>query len=94
MTSGGDGTGATDGVTDIDIILHALRLKKERRLRIAVEGHTVNVVGDDAQPTALKQVSESGGGQYLTDGKTFEAIVGYDIKNDLRRMVVYRLPAK
>jgi hypothetical protein len=94
MNSGGNNAGTTDGVTDTDIILHALRLKKDRRLRIAVEGHTVNVVGDEAQPTDLKLAAGNGGGQYLTDGRTFEAIVGYDIKSDLRRMVVYRLPSK
>jgi len=81
-------------ITDTDIILHALRLKRERRLRIAIEGSHVSVVGDEQQPTNLKEVSDNGGGAYLTDGKTFEALVGYDFKNDLKRMVVYRLPEK
>jgi hypothetical protein len=80
--------------TDTDIIIHALRVRPDRRLRIAVEGHTVSVVGDDLQPTNLKEMAGSGAGRYLTDGKTFEAVIGYDIKNDLKRMVVYRLPAK
>jgi len=34
----------------------------------------------------------AGYGKYLTDGKTFEALVGYDIANDTRHTVVYRLP--
>jgi hypothetical protein len=81
-------------LTDTDIILHSLRLRPDRRLRIAVEGHTVNVVGDDQQPTNLKEMAASGCGTYVTDGQTFEAVIGYDLKNDLKRMVVYRLAAK
>jgi len=77
--------------TDAEIIVHALALRKERRLRIAIVGSEISVIGDYAQPTDLKAVAESGGGAYLTDGTTYEALVGYDIKNDLRRIVVYRL---
>jgi len=80
--------------TDTEIILHALSLRTERRLRIAIDGHNISVLGDDVQRTDLKAVAERGGGTYLTDGKTFEAIVGYDIKNDLRRIVVYRLSVR
>ncbi len=80
--------------TDTEIIAHALSLRQERRLRIAIDGHNVSVLGDDVQRTNLKAIAESGGGNYLTDGKTFEAIVGYDIKNDLKRIVVYRLPGR
>jgi len=80
--------------TDTDIILHALALRKERRLRIAIVGNDINVIGDYAQPSDLKAAAETGAGTYLTDGKTYEALVGYDIKNDIRRVVVYRLTPK
>jgi len=80
--------------TDTEIIAHALSLRKERRLRIAIDGHNVSVMGDDVQRTDLKAVAYHGSAAYLTDGKTFEAVVGYDIKSDLKRIVVYRLDGK
>ncbi len=80
--------------TDTAIIVHALSVRSERRLRITVEGTSVNVTGDDKQPTNLVEMSENGCGKYLTDGKTFEAIVAYDVKYDLKRIVVYRLMTK
>jgi len=77
---------------EIDDIHFALGSSDAQRLRIVFDGSEGNIRGDNNRPTDLKKMAAAGYGKYLTDGKTFEALVGYDIANDTRHIVVYRLP--
>ena len=63
-----------------------------QRFLVALEGATGNVDYDNERPWDLRDLADAGHGKYFTDGETFEALVGYDIANDRKHYVIYRLP--
>lgn len=77
---------------DLEEIRYALGSNDALRLRVAIDGRKGNIRGDNLRPTDLRKMAADGHGKYLTDDKTFEALVGYDVANDSKHIVVYRLP--
>jgi hypothetical protein len=79
-----------------DLIADVMRDYPEKRLVILTKatsqgGHSVTV-HDGERPNNLRVQSERGYGEHVTDGKTYEALIGYDITRDAETIVVYRLP--
>ena len=78
---------------DHDLILTTLvRDPSAQRFLIRFQGSNGNVTCDGLRPSNLRALAEAGHGTYLTDEKTYEALVGYDIANDSKHYVIYRLP--
>ncbi len=79
---------------DLAEIQDALGQCKSKRILATFDGkgrvHIVNC--DSEQPTDLKAMADAGHGRYYTDGKTYEALIGYDIATDTKNFVIYRLP--
>jgi hypothetical protein len=81
---------------ETDLIADVMRDFPEKRLVIRTKatsqgGHSVTV-HDEERPNDLKAKADRRCGEYVTDGKTYEALIGYDITTDANTIVVYRLP--
>lgn len=80
---------------DLEDISDALRSFDSTRILITfdrVQGGRHVEKSDHQRHTDLKAMADAGHGRYVTDGTTFEALVGYDIAKDARVIVIYRLP--
>ncbi|SPE43645.1 conserved hypothetical protein [Candidatus Sulfotelmatobacter sp. SbA7] len=79
---------------DLAEIQDALGQCKSKRILAAFDGKgRVHIKNSDSErPTDLKAMADAGYGEYYTDGKTYEALIGYDIDTDTKNFVIYRLP--
>jgi len=79
---------------DLADIQDALGQPRSKRILASFDGKgRVHIaISDGERPTDLKAMAVAGHGEYYTDGKTYEALIGYDIAADTKNFVIYRLP--